>query len=89
LIRHYGVFASRSKLRPLLPPPPARPLETPTPAASKDVIDEDHDRDDLADDHHHHHGLKQDRDEAPPPHERTYRLPWARLMKLAPWDLIR
>ena len=74
LIRHYGVFASRSKLRPLLPPPPARPLEPPTPAASQDAIDDDRDGQDDDD-------LEQDQDTVLPPHERTYRLPWAQLMK--------
>lgn len=75
LIRHYGAFASRSKLRPLLPPPPAAPLEPPNPAASQDDLDTDGRDDDLDDD------LAQDQDAAPPPPQRAYRLPWAQLMK--------
>ena len=81
MIRHFGVFASRSKLRPLLPPPPAPPLEPPKPAASQDALDDDRDGQDDDDDLDDLDDLEQDQDTAPPPHERTYRLPWAQLMK--------
>lgn len=77
LIRHYGAFASRSKLRPLLPPPPADPREPPTTAASEQnqddrTPDQGHD-DEIYDSEKH--------DEAPSSPQRTYRLPWAQLMK--------
>ncbi len=72
LIRHYGVFASRSKLRPRLPPPPATPLDPPKPAASEDARDgPGSDQDNIED----------ELDSSPPPPKRTYRLPWAKLMK--------
>jgi hypothetical protein len=78
LIRHYGVFASRSKMRPFLPPPPAAQLEPPKPAVSQDALDEDQDA--LDEDHdaldEDHDALDEDHDASPPPPQRTYRLPW-------------
>ena len=80
LIRHWGAFASRSKLRPLLPPP--TPPEPPEPAASQGVLNVDQDRyPDPDPDLDRDRDPDRDLNTAPPPPQRTYRLPWAQLMK--------
>ena len=63
LIRYFGAFASRSKLRPRLPPPPTTLIPTTRPATADES-----------------NQATADQALSTPP-QRTYRLPWARLMK--------
>jgi hypothetical protein len=90
LIRYFGVFASRSKLRPRLPPPPPpTQSSSPTRPATKDKSNHANDdesnqaNDDQSnhanDDQSNHANDDQVALSTPP--KRTYRLPWARLMK--------
>jgi hypothetical protein len=78
LIRHYGVFASRSKLRPRLPPPPPTPPPptTLTPTARPPTEDLPNQAND-----DESNQASDDQVALSTSPRRTYRLPWARLMK--------